>query len=239
MVAIAPTQSGLQIAIGAFLAAVLPSDVDWFAGVVNRVPEPPARRYVTLNPIRFDRLRTNVDSAADCRFTGAIAGTVLTATFGTGDFGTINVGAVVFGTGVEDATIVQAQTSGPPGGAGTYTVSKSQTVGPVLMAAGQKSIEEGAKVTVQIDVHTEDNTASDLAQTISATLRDPYGVSLFGGTGVSPLYADDPRYMPFVNENQQSEWRWVLEACFQVNQIVVVPKQYADAVDVDLVDATS
>jgi hypothetical protein len=48
-----------------------------------------------------------------------------------------------------------------------------------------------------------------------------------------PLYADDPRYMPFVNENQQYEWRWVLEACFQVNQTVVVPKQYADAVDVD------
>jgi hypothetical protein len=244
MAAISPTESGLQTAIGAFLDAVLPSDVESYAGIVNRVPEPPAARYVTFIPLRFDRLRTNVDAWADCRFTGAIAATVLTATFGADDFGTINVGATVFGTGVTAGTKIVEQLTGPTGGAGTYTVSVSQTVASETLSAGQKSVEQGAKATVQLDFHAANNTASDLAQTVATLLRDPFGVEFFAGlvgagAGVVPLYADDPRYMPFVNENQQSEWRWVLEACFQVNQTAVVPKQFADATVVDIVDVSA
>jgi hypothetical protein len=244
MAAVSPTQSGLQTALRAFLGAVLPAGVESYAGVVNRVPEPPAARSVTMIPLRFDRLRTNVDADADCRFTGSIAATVLTASFGADDFGTIALGATVFGTGVTAGTKIVAQLTGPTGGAGTYTVSVSQTVATETLSAGQKTLEQGAKATVQLDFHAADNTASDLAQTVATALRDPFGVEFFAGlvgagAGVVPLYADDPRYMPFTNENQQYEWRWVLDACFQVNQVVVVPKQYADAVDVPLDDVSA
>jgi hypothetical protein len=142
-------------------------------------------------------------------------------------------------------TSVTAQVSGTPGGAGVYTISQTQTLSSRTLSTGQKTVEQGAEVVVQLDFHTADNTASDLAQTVSTLLRDPFGVDFFAGlvgagSGVVPLYADDPRYMPFINENQQYEWRWVLEAHFQVNQIVVVPRQYADAIAVELVsvDAT-
>lgn len=240
MSAFAPTQSSVQTALRAFLSAVLPSDVVVIAGVVNRVPEPPAERFVTMIPLRFTRLRTNVDSSADCRFTGSIAGNVLTAAFGAGDFGTIGLGAVVFGTGVTGRPVIQQQLSGPTGGAGTYRISMTQTVGAELMAAGQSLLEQGAEVTVQLDFHAADNTAGDLAQIVSTTFRDAYASEQMAGSGVSPLYADDPHYMPFVNAEQQYEWRWTVEAKLQVNQIVSVPAQYADVITVGIVsvDAT-
>ncbi len=235
MTTISPTQDDVQAALGMFLGALLPSDVLVVAGVQNRVPEPKEGRFVVMVPIRFERLRTNIDSAGDVRFTGSIAGTTLTVS--AVDFGTIQVGAQAFGTGVVTGTKITALGTGT-GGVGTYTVSPSQNAPSETMASGQNLLEQGAKVTVQLDFHAADNTASDLAQITSTALRDPYGVDQFESydLGVVPLYADDPRYTPFINENSQYEWRWVLEACFQVNQIVSVPQQYADIVTVLLKD---
>ena len=53
--------------------------------------------------------------------------------------------------------------------------------------------------------------------------------------GVVPLYADDPRQMPFINAESQYEWRWVLEAKLQVNQAVQIPQQFADSAVVDAI----
>jgi hypothetical protein len=53
---------------------------------------------------------------------------------------------------------------------------------------------------------------------------------------VAPLLADDPRQMPFVNDQQQTEFRWVLDVQLQVNQIVAVPQQFADAATVNVVN---
>lgn len=236
MATIAPTQSAIQTALRAFLSAVLPSDVEIIAGVVNRVPEPASPRYVVMTPMRMVRLRTNQDSAADCRFTGSIAGTTLTAAFGAGDFGTITLNSVLFGTGVTDGTVILEQLTGSAGGARTYTVSKSQTVATELMASGQKLLEQGAEVTVQLDFHSADNTASDLAQIFSTTFRDAFAVDFMKASGVIPLYADDPRYIQFINAEQQYEWRWMIEARMQVNQVTAVPQQYMDGVTVELVD---
>lgn len=240
--AVSPTQSNLTAAIRSFLLEVLPAGTEVIAGVVNRVPEPRATNFVTMIPIRLERLRTNVDTMADCRFIGSIAALNLTVTAVT--FGTIRVGAIVNGTGVTAGTRVVSQTSGSPGGVGVYVVSASQTVASRVLATGQREIEQGVKATVQLDFHTAGTTAADLAQIVSTTLRDPFGVEQFANQtpnyGVVPLYADDPRYIPFINEAQQYEWRWMLEACFQINQTVVVPQQYADGVVVELesVDAS-
>jgi len=238
MPSIAPTQDSVQIALRAFLLDVLPAGVDVIAALQNRVPEPAGDTFVVMTPIRFVRLRTNIDGAADCRFTGSIAGTSLTASFGANDFGTIAIGAQVFGTGAIDGTTITAGPSG--GGAGVYTVDEAQTLSSRTLSTGQKTLEQGAQVTVQLDFHSLDNSASSLAQTVSTILRDEAGVDLFAtlapDSGVVPLYADDPRMTPFTNEEQQIEWRWMLEVNLQVNQVVVLPQQYADSVVVELID---
>lgn len=234
--AIAGTQNDVQIALRTFLLVVLPAGWDAVIAIENRVPEPQQPNFVVMTPIRFSRLRTNIDKAADVRFTGSISGTNLTVTFGTKDFGTIKLGAILFGVGVTDGTVIQSQTSGPAGGAGVYVISQAQTVSTETMAAGQKTLEQGAEVVVQCDFHTADNTASDAAQTVSTVFRDEYGVQLFEdqGLGVVPLYADDPRQMPFFNDQAQAEWRWVVDAHMQINQVVTVSQQYADVTAVVL-----
>jgi hypothetical protein len=233
---IAPTQDTVQIALRTFLLAVLPAGVDAIIAVVNRVPEPSAPKFVIISPTRFARLRTNIDTAADVKFTGSIAGTVLTVSAVA--FGTIRAGAILFGVGVAAPTQILVQLTGSPGGTGTYTVSPGQTIGSETLASGAKLLEQGAQVTVQLDFHTDDNSAADLAQTVSTIFRDEAGVQLFAdqNLGVTPLFADDARYLPFINENQQFEWRWVVEANLQVNQVVSVPQQYADVVSVTVIN---
>ena len=66
--------------------------------------------------------------------TGSIAGTTLT--LGGVVTGTFAVGQPLSGVGITSGTIITAQLTGPAGGAGTYTVSPSQTVvGPIAVAA--------------------------------------------------------------------------------------------------------
>ncbi len=64
--------------------------------------------------------------------TGSIAGTTLTVTAVTS--GTLKIGQTIDGTGVTDGTIITAFGTGS-GGAGTYTVSASQTVGSTTIFA--------------------------------------------------------------------------------------------------------
>lgn len=236
-----PTTSNVLTALRSFLLAVLPSGTDVVTALANRVPEPRGTEFVVMTPIRSVRLRTNVDSSEDVKFTGSIAGATMTVT--SVDFGVIDVGATVFGVGVADGTTITALGTGT-GGAGTYTVAPTQTVTPETLSSGAQSLEQGAEITVQLDFHSAGLGALDMAQTVSTTLRDPYGFEQFANQspnyGVAPLLADDPKQMPFINESQQFEWRWVVEALLQANVVVGIPQQYADSVDVDVisVDAT-
>lgn len=152
--------------------------------------------------------------------------------------GAIAVGANVYGVGVTAPSIVRALGSGA-GGIGTYVLGPTQTVASKTISAGVKTIRQNSTFTVQIDFHSGDaTTASDMAQTIATAFRDAYAVQFFseltGGT-ISPLFADDPRFTPFQNENQQYERRWVLDANLQVNQTIRVPAQYADFAGVELI----
>lgn len=67
-------------------------------------------------------------------FTSSIGATTLTVTVAS--TGTIRRGAVLSGAGVTAGTTIVAQLTGDPGGAGTYTVSASQTVGSETMTTG-------------------------------------------------------------------------------------------------------
>lgn len=227
------TQQQINIALGTFLQSILGlPDGQVIIGQTNRVSSPEGD-YVVMWPLRRPRLATNVDTDADAKFTGSIADTTMTIT--AVDTGSMNIGATVFGVGVADDTVVQEQTSGsPPGGVGTYTVSVSQNVGTTTLSAGQTETMQSTEVVMQIDVHGPAST--DNAQTIQQLFRDEYAVRQFAGTGVSPLYCDDPRQVPFITAASQFEDRWTLEAHLQIDPTVVVPQEYADAATVDLYD---
>jgi hypothetical protein len=212
------------------------------SGQQNRTAEPNNPYFAVFTPISFDRLATNLDSSADCKLVGSIAGNVLTADLV--DTGSISSGATLFGIGVAYGTTVIQQLTGEPGEAGTYQVSPSQTVSQQTISAGGKIMTQEAEVTVQIDFHSPDTLAGDFAQTVSTALRDEYGVDFFANLPaplnvVSPFYADNPAQRPFVDAEDQYEWRWSLDAKFQVDQAVSIPLEYADAATVIVKDVSA
>jgi hypothetical protein len=79
---------------------------------------------------------------------------------------------------------------------------------------------------------------------VSTSIRDEFGVDFFANlpaplNGVVPFYADDPAQRGWVNDQNAWEWRWSLDAKFQVNQTVSVLQEYADAADVILKDVSA
>lgn len=234
---ISPTDADVFEALRGFLLAILPAGTPVIKAQVNRVPEVGATDFVLMNEVLRTRLATNVDSYADALFDGAIAGTTMTITDVIS--GEITLGAMIFGVGVAPNTVVTAFNSGS-GGTGTYTVSPSQTVASGALSAGTKALKQETSVTIQLDVHGD--AGGDNAQIITTLMRDASGVAIFAALNpaISPLYATDPRQMPFLNENQQIETRWVLDVVLQVDPTVAVPQQFADAVDIEVisVDAT-
>jgi hypothetical protein len=227
------TQSDAQAAIRAFVLGVLPAPVECVVGQDNRVPEPKVQNFVVMTPLRRDRLATNVDSAADARFTGSITGTVLTVP--AVQIGSLLAGATIFGSGVAAGSKIGEQLTGAPGFPGTYAVSPAQTLSERTLASGAKVFQQSTDLAFQLDVHGP--AGADNAQIISTLFRDQAGIDIFAAADdrVVPLYCEDPRQMPFVNAEKQYEDRWTVEAHVQVKPNVAIPQQYADAVSVDLV----
>lgn len=50
---------------------------------------------------------------------------------------------------------------------------------------------------------------------------------------IAPIHADDPRFMVFINDQNQAENRWIVEARLQANQIVTAPQQFASVIQVN------
>lgn len=235
---ISPTQSNALSALGQFLQDVLPSGWKVVTAQSNRVPEPTAPNFVVMSPLRIPRIATNLDSWADVQFAGSIAGTVMTVT--SVAFGTVSAGATIFGTGVAADTTVSSQISGLPGGAGTYAVTPSQTVGAETMAAGAQTYEMDSEMVVQLDFHSADLTSSDAAATVATLARDEYAFDFFAAlepplNSVYPLLADDPIQRPFISGESQYEWRWIVEFRLQINQVVSASAQYATSAKIDVI----
>jgi hypothetical protein len=233
MLVASPTTFDIEAALRGFLAAILPP-IDVVLGPVNRVPEPIGVDFVVMIPLHRPRLATNVDVFADAAYTGSIAGGVLTVA--AVQVGAILPAATLFGQGVAFGTVVGSQISGPTGGVGTYSVSPSQTVASTQLASGANASTQETEIVYQIDVHGP--ASGDNAQIISTMLRDARGVDLFAATGlpIAPLYGDDPRQMTFIDGEQQSELRWVVDAHLQANITVArIPQQGAGTVQLTVV----
>jgi hypothetical protein len=236
MATLAPNQSQIQTVLRSFLLSVLPGGVEVVQGQDNLVSEPAGADFVVMTPLSRDRIETNVDTFADISFTGSITGSLLSIT--EVQFGVLGTSTMpeVFGTMVNAGTYVTGQVSGTIGGVGVYTVTGTQTSGVQPMAAGQVYFLQPTKIRMQLDVHGPNS--SDNAQTISTLFRDQFAVSFFQNSGydVWPLYADDPKQIPFPNAEMLIEYRWVIDAELQANQVVGgFPQQFANTFNVNLI----
>ncbi len=232
---VSPTQSTIQTALRNFLLGILPAGVKVVAGQVNRVPEPVDSDYVVFWPLSRPRLAFNIDTTADAVFTGSITATLLNVTAVDPAFtGQLYVGVEIFGVDLADNTVITALGTGT-GGVGTYTVSPTQTVLSQTIAAGTKALMQKTEIIFQCDVHGPNS--PDNAQVISTVMRDSVANRYFKPrtSGISPLYADDPRQMPFINGEDQYENRWAVDVHLQANILVIVPQQFSDAVQVDVI----
>ena len=227
-----PTQSNTLTALRSFLLSILPG-VEVVQGQDNLVAEPTGADFVVMTPLMNKRLSTNVDTYQDVSFTGSITGTVMAVAAMA--FGVLAVGQTIFGVGVTANTTITALGTGT-GGVGTYTIAPSQTVASKKLSSGGEYFLQPTKITIQIDVHGPNS--SENAQTISTLFRDDYAVQFFKTSGfdVVPMFADDPKQLPFSNENAQVENRWVIDAVMQSNQIIRAPKQFADELDIAITD---
>ena len=166
---------------------------------------------------------------------GSISGVTLTVSSIL--FGTIILGSTLFGVGITSETTI----IGPPGTngkVGTYTLSTSQTVASRKMAAGNAVLTQAIDLSVQMDVHSSSLAlGTDICRTITTAFRDvssaEYFIENYAGN-ITPLYADDPRQVPFINDQNQFETRWVITAHLQVNASIYLPQQFADQLAVEI-----
>lgn len=231
IVSVSPTQSQIQIALRSFMLAILPAGIEVIAGQANRVPEPEGANFVVFTPILRNRISTNIDAYIDATFVGSIMGATLTIT--AVNSGSLIVGAPVYGANIALGTVITSFGTGS-GGVGTYAVNTAQTVASGLIASGSAQMMQPTQQTFQIDVHGPNS--ADNAQMISTLFRDNFATWQFKELNplIAPLYADDPRQMPFMNSENEVETRWIVNAVLQINQTVSVSgQQFSTAVDVE------
>jgi hypothetical protein len=232
------TEAQALQALRSFLTAIVPAGTGVYRSEQNDVPEPQEANYILMTPLMQDRLETNETSCLDNIVTGSIAGTVLTVTAVTRGAVTPNQPVLDTSGLILPGTTVSSQLTGsPPWGVGTYRVNNTQTIAEEeTLYIGTRNDLTGTKLTVQLDI--DGPLSSDNIKVIETLFRSEYGSSAFTALGfdVQPLYCGEPRQAPFMNAEQQYEYRWSMDACMQINPVVQTPQQFADELAVTTVE---
>jgi len=238
---VVPNEEQIFTVLTSFLKSVLPG-IKTLRGQSNRVPEPPDTNFIVMWPLNRERLDTNVDTYADCVFTASIANSVMNVTAVNLLFpGTIKVGASVWGAGLTPNGVTVASLGTGTGGIGTYNLAGSPPdTSSEVMAAGSEQLQQNMDFQIQLDVHGP--LSGDNSFTIATIFRDDRGVQLFDAACaainipvlLAPLYVEDPRQLPFINDQQQYETRYVVVFHIQVNQSLQLPQQFMAEVEVTL-----
>jgi hypothetical protein len=214
-------------------AEAMSGAVEVLRGFGNRVPEPLGQDYVVMMQLRQDPLSYDIATYADNVVTGSISGGVMNVDAVTQAESPLSPGMLVLTVTsapepVAAGTTLGSQIDGTPGGAGTYNVSPYQVVSSATMYLGQRQDLTPTQLSIQVDVHGP--SAGDNVRIISTLIRSEYGTTAFAASGfdVTPLYASAPRFVPFINAEQQYEYRWSVDVELQVNPFVLTPQQFAD-----------
>lgn len=225
---------GLTV-LRSFLTGILPSTVEVIKGEINRVPEPSSPDFAIYWPLSQDRLGTNYTTYEDVVFSGSIASGILTVSSITN--GTLTPGLVLLDTTnlLQPNSVLGTQISGTAGSVGTYNIAPSQTVSSETIYEGIRSDLAAVDWCVQVDVHGPNS--GDNSRIIESLFRSDFATMQFATSGydVTPLYADPPRQTPFINLENQYEYRWSIELHMQINPIVNTPQQFADQLNITLI----
>lgn len=101
-------------------------------------------------------------------------------------------------------------------------------------------VETSTDLAVQLDVHGP--LSADVSAAIVAALQSSWAFDAFAAQTppvMAPLYVNDPQFLPFVSEMQQTEWRYVIEAHFEAKPVLSTPMQFADTLAAQVVMADS
>lgn len=217
-------------ALGDFLDAVLPGYAGSVQGQDNRVAQPKGANYAVLTPMMQRRLSTNVDVWADCAFTGS-ADAQGRLSVSSVLLGVISAGMPLYGLGVAPGTTV---------GMDSASIAPAAVLPFATYACGGIAATQATDVTVQCDLYGP--ASADNAAVLSTLFRGVWAADWFeaqgwAGKGLTPLYADDPRQMPFWNAESQNENRWSIDVHMQADRTVTVPQDFADRVTINLFPA--
>lgn len=227
--------TALRLVLGTY-GLVCDGDIPIVRGQVNRVPEPKESDYIVMWPLFRNRLGTNREICTDTQFHGLIQNNVLSVT-------SIILGEIFAGLPVycHDGTTcrVSHQISGEAGGVGSYCVSTVVDKPSQIIYGGSRQVLQSTDWVVQCDVHGPNS--GDNVQRISALWYDGYTVFQFAelGVNIAPLYADDPKQIPFINAEEQYENRWCISLHAQLNPIVAVTQQFADQLKPTVIDVST
>lgn len=103
-------------------------------------------------------------------------------------------------------------------------------------SASTSQNERSTQATIQIDCYGV--SAMDNANMLSMMLRSDYACQKFAASGLDmqPLYANDAHQMPFTTGEDQYQERWIFDSVIQINPVVSVPQDFADSLEVGLID---
>lgn len=102
-------------------------------------------------------------------------------------------------------------------------------------ATGARGTRRSTSAAIQIDVYGP--IAAENMQIIETLLRDPYGCDFLRAYRVQPLFNSDPVQVPLITGEKQYESRWTMHATLQFNPTVSTSQEFADIVEVTLVEA--
>lgn len=221
-----------------FLLSVLPDGVPVVQGQVNKVAQPYESDHVVFWPLSQPRLSTNITDYFDNVITASINGTELSVSSIQQDEYPLGTGVPIYdATGkVLAGTRIVEQINGQPGGIGTYIVNKTQTVSSTTMYASFRNDWVPTEYTVQCDVHGPDS--ANNVKIIEGLFRSEYATLNFMDSGVDmqPLYADDPRQLPFFGDDQSYHERWSIDLHMQINPRINTPQDFFTALDIGIID---
>jgi hypothetical protein len=220
-----------EFLLGTVLSSNRPLDV--IRGQQNLTSEPSYSDFIIVWPLFQRRLSTNIVTEYDNTVLGYINNDIMTVT-------DVTNGSVVFGQLVRDVfgslenIVVSTQLSGTPQGVGTYQLSNARSVPNDTLYIGERDDWTPTQWTVQLDVHGPNS--GNNAKVIEGLFRSEVATKSFADSGydMAPLYCEEARYLPFINAEQQVEYRWTLDLYFHTNPIIKTSEQFADKLHTDL-----
>lgn len=151
-------------------------------------------------------------------------------------------------TGLDPSLILQGlpnRDAMPPASPGYATMqltmgdrlNQNEVTWDLVNPAVELAIQTNFKERLQVDFYG--GTSGDWSRVFASLWRDETTCIQLEPT-CDPLFADSPILVPLEDDEQQYEQRWMVQAYFQYNPVVSVPMEFADALEVVLVnvDAT-